>query len=54
MEQWMCSLGLTMNLKDLGVTEDMIDGITRATIILNGGFKKLEPSEVKQILIESL
>ena len=54
MEQWMCSLGLTMNLKDLGVTEDMIDGITRATIILNGGFKKLEPSEVKQILMESL
>jgi alcohol dehydrogenase YqhD (iron-dependent ADH family) len=54
MEQWMRSLGLIMNLKDLGVTEDMIDGITKATIILNGGFKKLEVAEVKQILMDSL
>ena len=54
MESWMKEIGLVMNLKDLGATEDMIEGIADATIILNGGYKVLDRAEVVQILKESM
>ena len=54
MESWMKEIGLVMNLKDLGATEDMIEGIADATIILKGGYKVLDRSEVVQILKESM
>lgn len=54
MESWMKEIGLVMNLKDLGATEDMIEGIADATIILNGGYKVLDSDEVVQILKESM
>ena len=54
MESWMKEIGLVMNLKDLGTTEDMIEGIADATIILNGGYKVLDRDEVVQILKESM
>ncbi|MBQ6182097.1 MAG: iron-containing alcohol dehydrogenase [Ruminococcus sp.] len=53
-ESWMKEIGLVMNLKDLGATEDMIEGIADATIILNGGYKVLDRDEVVQILKESM
>ena len=43
-----------MNISDLGATEEMIDGIAGATVILSGGYKTLTPEEVKLILKESL
>ena len=54
MESWMKEIGLVMNLKDLGATEDMIEGIADATIILNGGYKVLDRDEIVQILKESM
>ncbi|SEL42196.1 iron-containing alcohol dehydrogenase [Ruminococcus albus] len=54
MESWMKEIGLVMNIKDLGATEDMIEGIADATIILNGGYKVLDRDEVVQILKESM
>lgn len=54
MESWMKEIGLVMNLKDLGATEDMIEGIADATIILNGGYKVLVRDEVVQILKASM
>jgi len=54
LESWMKEIGLVMNLKDLGATEDMIEGIADATIILNGGYKVLDRDEVVQILKESM
>ncbi|SEH71825.1 Alcohol dehydrogenase YqhD, Fe-dependent ADH family [Ruminococcus flavefaciens] len=54
MESWMKEIGLVMNLKDLGATEDMIEGIADATIILNGGYKVLDRDEVVKILKESM
>ena len=54
MESWMKEIGLVMNLKDLGTTEDMIEGIADATIILNGGYKVLDRDEVVQILKASM
>ncbi len=41
METWMKELGLAMNITELGVTDEMIEGIADATIHLNGGYKDL-------------
>lgn len=54
MENWMREIGLVMNIRDLGVTEDMLEGIADATFILEGGYKVLSRDEVVQILKESL
>ena len=54
MENWMKTLGLAMNLRELGATEDMIEGIADATIILQGGYKVLNRDEVVSILKASL
>ena len=54
MEAWMRRIGLVMNLSDLGVKEDMLDGIVKSTLIMEGGYKVLSPEEVKEILEESM
>jgi alcohol dehydrogenase YqhD (iron-dependent ADH family) len=54
MESWMKEIGLVMNLKDLGATDDMIEGIADATFILEGGYKVLDRDEVIQVLKESM
>lgn len=54
MESWMKTIGVAMNLAELGATEDMIEGIADATFIFDGGYKKLEREEVVKILKESL
>jgi len=54
MESWMKELGLVMNITELGATEDMLEGIANATIILTDGYKVLEHNEVVNILKESL
>lgn len=54
MESWMKEIGLVMNLKELGATEDMIEGIADATFILNGGYKVLDHNEVVQVLKASM
>lgn len=51
---WMKELGLVMNLKELGVTEDMIPDLVRGTIVLPGGYKVLDKEEIEQIFRESL
>lgn len=51
---WMEAIGLVMHLRDLGVTEAMIPAITKATFILDGGYKVLTPEEVTAILYASL
>ena len=54
MEEWMKTLGLAMNLTELGVTEDMLDGITEGTILLDGGYHPLTKEEVKKVLQDSM
>lgn len=54
MENWMKEIGVAMSVKDIGVTEEMIDGIADATFLLDGGYKKLTREEVIEILEESL
>lgn len=54
MESWMKELGLVMNISELGANENMIEGIADATIILDGGYKILDRSDVVKILKASL
>ncbi len=54
MENWMKKIGVAMNISELGATEDMIDGITEGTLILEGGYKVLTKDEIRQVLINSL
>lgn len=54
MQSWMEKIGLTLKISELGATEEMIDGITEATFILNGGYKVLTKDEIKEILRKSL
>lgn len=54
MEDWMRELGLAMSLSELGATEEMIEGIAGATLILKGGYKVLDHDEIVKVLKESL
>lgn len=54
MEAWMKKIGTAMDLSELGVTEDMIEAIADATIILDGGYKKLTRDDVVGVLKASL
>lgn len=54
LKSWMKEIGVAMSLGELGVNEDMIEDITNATIILDGGYKTLSRCEVKEILKKSL
>ncbi len=54
LEAWMRRIGLVMNISELGVTEDMIDGIVKSTLIMEGGYKILTPDDVRAILKASL
>ena len=54
MEGWMKEIGLVTDLKTLGATEDMIDGIADATLILDGGYKVLDRDEIVKILKASM
>ena len=54
MESWMKEIGLIMNIRDLGVTDDMIDGIAKGSFIMDGGYKVLNHDEIVSILKESM
>ncbi len=54
MTEWMKEIGLVMNISDLGVTEDMIEGIADGTFIMDGGYKVLTHDEIVKILKESM
>ena len=54
MEGWMKELGLVMNISELGVTEEMIEGIADGTLIMDGGYKVLGRDEIVRILKESM
>ena len=54
LESWMRKIGVAMNLSELGVTEDMIEAIADATIILDGGYKVFTRDDVVAVLKKSL
>ena len=54
MEKWMKEIGLVMNVTDLGVTPDMLEGIVKATFLNEGGYKALTAADVRTILEQSM
>lgn len=54
MESWMKELGLAMNLREIGTTEDMIEDIVKAVLIMEGGYKILTKDDVRNILEASM
>lgn len=54
MEAYMKELGLVMNIRDLGVTEEMLSGIADGTFIMEGGYKVLTHDDILDILKKSL
>ena len=54
MEAWMEELGLVMHLRELGVTEEMLEGIADGTFVMEGGYKVLTREEIVTILRASL
>lgn len=54
MEKWMKSIGLVMNITELGATPEMIEGIADSTLVMKGGYKALTRDEIVDILKRSL
>lgn len=54
MEAWMKEIGLVMNISELGVTEEMLEGIADGSFICDGGYKTLNHEEIIEILKESM
>lgn len=54
MERYMREIGLVMNIKELGVTEEMLDGIARGSFIMDGGYKVLSNDDILTILKDSM
>lgn len=54
LENWIKTIGAVLSIKELGVTEDMFEGIADATFLLEGGYKKLTREEVIEILKASM
>lgn len=52
--EWMKEIGVATEITSLGVTEDMLEGIADATLIMDGDFKVLAREDVLSILRESL
>jgi alcohol dehydrogenase YqhD (iron-dependent ADH family) len=54
MQSWMEKIGLVMNISQLGVKPEMIDGITKSTLVMDGGYKILNEEDIKAVLKASL
>lgn len=54
MEAWMKEIGVAMSIRELGADETMLDDLADATMILDGGYKKLGRQEIIEIFRESL
>ena len=54
METWMREIGCVMSTGELGVTEDMLEGIADSTLIMQGGYHPLSRDEVIEVFRASL
>ena len=53
MEAWMRRIGLVMNVSELGVTDENLEDVVKATLIMEGGYKVLTQDDVRNILTKS-
>ena len=54
MEDWMREIGVVLSVRELGVTEAMVEDIAQTALIKQGGYKVLTRPEIAAILRESL
>ena len=54
MKKWMQEMKLVLSIKELGVSEDMIEELAKGIVSLKGGYKELTRDEVIQVLKMSL
>ena len=54
MEAWMRRIGLVMNVSELGVTDENLEDLVKATLIMEGGYKVLTQDDVRNILKASM
>lgn len=50
MEAWMKKIGLVMNITELGATEDILDGMIKSTLIMDGGYKVMDEKDIRAVL----
>ena len=50
----MRELGLVMDIRELGVTEEMLDGIAAGTFAMDGGYRAPDHDEIVEILKASM
>ena len=50
----MKSIGLVMNITDLGAAPEMIDGLVESTLVMEGGYKVLTKEDIRNIFVQSL
>ncbi len=54
MAEWMKKIGVAMNITDLGCDESMLESLADSTLIMAGGYKRLDRAEIIGIFKESL
>ena len=54
MERYMRELGLVMDIRELGVREEMLDGIAAGTFAMDGGYRAPDHDEIVEILKASM
>ena len=54
MEAYMKEIGVVLHAAELGMTEDMVEGIADGVFILKGGYKELTRQEGIDILRQSM
>ncbi|MDE6373035.1 MAG: iron-containing alcohol dehydrogenase [Clostridia bacterium] len=50
MEAWMKKIGLVMNITDLGATKEMLDGMVKSTLVMDGGYKVFGEEDIRAVL----
>ncbi len=50
MESWMKKIGLVMNITQLGATKEMLDGMVKSTLVMDGGYKVMNEKDIRAVL----
>ncbi len=53
MEKWMRKIGLVMNITELGASKEMLDGMVKSTLVMDGGYKVMNEKDIRAVLQES-
>lgn len=53
MNDWMKKIGLVMNITELGAKKEMLDGMVKSTLVMNGGYKVFDKKDIREVLEKS-